>query len=1217
MSEKDLSPHVYRLFAGAKSGMDWHERGKSGYTRGEIDQIVDPAQGSTKEITSIPSPWARVHLFENAFREVAAKAIQNPDSLADDSNYHMLVSDALDVAQTFFNYDGLRETGKFKLRLIAWNRRERIDALKRSSKARHKLLGETLDLFLKQDKEGSNFDKMDDLYLLYVNDRLIGGTSPSTLFFAAYNEFSDGYGSDRRLGDLGLKEDRDTFFDEKPNPLHARSIDFQRYIFGLFYTYPVLQERMRDLWEYIQVSKKFIQEFDKTRYENIKDIFDKTQYNPEKFNQEFKELHIEGRDSEVVHVFRDEGIHLRVKSTGELRQSIQTRSGFIIHPVKEGGYKPADGERLPMVLQNNFNKSFVYFNNTWDARTKVPYIDETPVEERILPGEAHLRYPYLTVSDFLEPYLLRLPDETPIDEDHFYVPPKSGKFKSTDSSRKIPGEGHFLLPLTDIFFKYFDRSFLEMRTLDGKPYLNIHRDGEKLDDPVKVELRIPVRHPDRSDEIGGIVLLERTYYPGKQPQISRDKNDGALREVQINLGVFPFFFTDPPMTQYISLAIEKPIYTGEDYQSLNYRLEMWQAGGHPERLTEIQETARTDMKEHDTFNLNTKYYRVDKPYSYLRIGNGKQSAVIFPKIRRQSIGNQPVYAAIDLGTTNTHVALSIGKDDQQPAPVTYDIIDKILVTLLPAWIEGGILRREVVQKELIPFAIGTKHKTAFPMRTVLSELQNVPKNERRVMGNINIPFLYERAPSWPHEQITDNLKWRSIGFKDDDLDRRRLEEFITALFILLRIIVIRRGGNPNTAHLVWFYPTSMGSAQIKGYREIWETLAHRYFSASAEILEYIESVAPYYAFDPNQVKSNNHPVINIDIGGGTTDILIVYKGVPVNHSSFRFAGDVLFGNGYGAPYQSNNGFARIFRQVLEQKLAESKDYILRNIWEDIKTKSSININSFFFSLASNRDLLDQNIEISFQKTLEGSEDAKFVFTVFFGAIVYHTAMLMRQLGKQEDDPNKYSMPRNIVLSGKGSNVVGMFGGYKFTNAEKLVKKIYEHVYHPEPYHGEGLKIVANMEPKEATCNGGILLARETARHGKDPALDIKKPVIWMADAKNVISYGDSTNYKTLLDNPGLKKEIVESYTNCIKTLIGILKDPELYQNIGLNPKSFPMYEQALLSDAHNDLEEGFRQRMLGRGLDEFISETPFFYPLIGGMWKLIDEIAQKFEQAKN
>src|SRR5829696_7835651 len=119
---ENLQNKVLRLFRSANPSPDWPVRGGN-YTKDEVAGIPDPAAGSRKEITSIPSPFARVHLFENAFESVANRArLEGYATLTQKSAYHQLVSDALDVAEVFFNFDVFNQTQK-NLRFVVWNKK--------------------------------------------------------------------------------------------------------------------------------------------------------------------------------------------------------------------------------------------------------------------------------------------------------------------------------------------------------------------------------------------------------------------------------------------------------------------------------------------------------------------------------------------------------------------------------------------------------------------------------------------------------------------------------------------------------------------------------------------------------------------------------------------------------------------------------------------------------------------------------------------------------------------------------------------------------------------------------------------------------------------------------------------------------------------------------------------------------------------------------------
>ncbi len=90
---------------------------------------------------------------------------------------------------------------------------------------------------------------------------------------------------------------------------------------------------------------------------------------------------------------------------------ITTSSDFTIRSTKY------QGDTMPLVLQNQLNKPFHYVNDIWDSHVAVPYKVDVPLEDRKLPGQV-ISYPYLTVSDFLEPYLIRL--VYPINQDKFF-----------------------------------------------------------------------------------------------------------------------------------------------------------------------------------------------------------------------------------------------------------------------------------------------------------------------------------------------------------------------------------------------------------------------------------------------------------------------------------------------------------------------------------------------------------------------------------------------------------------------------------------------------------------------------------------------------------------------------------------------------------------------------------------------------------------------------
>lgn len=117
------------------------------YSADEINMIEDPNGGlSVQPRTAIPSPFAQMDLVKNAFRRLAMDASLNGE-LMDEK----LVGNALDVAQLFFNLPELSTT----LHVVEWSKVAALQML--ASDPRHQLLGDTIAMFLEQDKEAFNF----------------------------------------------------------------------------------------------------------------------------------------------------------------------------------------------------------------------------------------------------------------------------------------------------------------------------------------------------------------------------------------------------------------------------------------------------------------------------------------------------------------------------------------------------------------------------------------------------------------------------------------------------------------------------------------------------------------------------------------------------------------------------------------------------------------------------------------------------------------------------------------------------------------------------------------------------------------------------------------------------------------------------------------------------------------------------------------------------
>lgn len=188
---------VFRLYnEGDTSFQDWNETPVFPYNKGNRaeDKMPDPDGASAAhEITSIPSPFARIDLIKTAFAEVCSMCKKgnrtDVSKLDGDTIFHKMVSDSLDVGELFFNYSKLKD----KLEIITWNPRAMLDEMDTSNDAGQQIYSQALRKYMLSDEKTYNFNLDLNFYLLnYINGpqqlNIIGATSTATLFFSTANK---------------------------------------------------------------------------------------------------------------------------------------------------------------------------------------------------------------------------------------------------------------------------------------------------------------------------------------------------------------------------------------------------------------------------------------------------------------------------------------------------------------------------------------------------------------------------------------------------------------------------------------------------------------------------------------------------------------------------------------------------------------------------------------------------------------------------------------------------------------------------------------------------------------------------------------------------------------------------------------------------------------------------------------------------------------------
>ena len=1120
---------VFRIHKeGSGNIIDWAK--SHSYGDNVIKQITDPfGAKATKEITSIPSPFSRVDLAVTAFKTV------NEVGLVGTSIYHKIVSDCLDIGEIFFNAENFkdpRDHSKNKIEILVWDRAQEIEKLKKSPVKEHQIVGETLDMYLNQDAKAYNFDKMDKVYLLNYKgpDRkdpqinIIGATSPATLFFSSANDLT--YVSDH----LRFRNN-DRPFDSQYTPLYERDIEFQRFLYAFRLSIGKTQfaALFGDFDTYMDQSYGFLSEENKARIDAL--------------NEESVE------DYEVL----TDGGSNRVDILGyPVRKRNETGvidSDFEILATNRSAIKPLV---LPVEPGNKY-KNLNYVQGKWEETYKAPMHDSADLASRQLPYVG-LKYPYLTIDDFLARDMVFLP----------YTFNSNDFYNGNRDPRK--SNNTFLLPLTKTFFRYFTVSDLMGTMQDGKNMFEIQplQGGS-----VNVELRIPIKK-------GGYILYSRMYVPGKT--IDLTDNSGCITEKQFGLGVMPLVkFGEGILPSYRIAMFSKSARTelefanGESICEIEHHIIRREAGQNACSVESY-------VMEH---NFDVVYATVDG-----------LTNVIIPRFRKASGGSQFTFA-IDFGTTNSHIEYSV--DGSAPKAFDMPAAETQLCRLSTDYDEQEAIDISVAFDEaFIPSTIGENSDYHFPMRTVYAEWTDVNYQQHtETLAEGNIPFRYEKARNPLYNKVKTNLKWSSA-----EEANTRVKLYIENLFIMMRNKVLLSGGRLSDTKVIWFYPASMTEFRLNAFRGVWEKLFAKYINANSadKLLCLSESAAPYFFYKNRMGLTSN--AVTIDVGGGTTDVLVIKDDVPVAMTSFRFASNAIFGDGYNWSPETN-GFVKKYKGDINDRLVGNSMHLkdtLNAFQEIMNCDNSSDIAAFFFSLAGNAAVVRNRIPLDFMGMLCNDPKMKYVFIVFYGSVIYHIAKLIKA--------KNLPIPQVVAFSGNGSKTLNVLSPNEQT-ISVFVTRIFRKVLGECP----DIRVIKVDEPKLATSKGGIYYDNSLSYEAIE---SLRFSLLGDDDTTSTEGkkYNEVNNDKAIeAVSKNVSKFIDELFhiSDANKFMVGSLgADPSLFEQIPeLCKYNLVEFTRQGLKAKLNELSDW------GQDPSAPIEETMFFYPIVAMLNNLAREISNK------
>jgi hypothetical protein len=1165
---------IFRLHSGAADTIEhWHQI-NGHLSDAFINSIDDPAGSNIEtQITSIPSPFARMDLIRTSFRFVNTK-----NKLEGDTIYHRMVSECFDIAEIIFNIEAFKDN----IEILEWNSGVYLNAgkldieaqsdlgkLLSSQNQKHRLLGETLKMFLFQDATAFNFQKLKHIYLLnYINGpeliNIIGGTSPATIFFSSANDLS--------FVDITFGNDR--MFDLKLCALKDRSKEFIKYIYAMRLAYSRFSntgfsEDFPDIDNYLNLT---FEQLDAATRESIRK-FDENTYESTYVKINVKS---EGNNAEIL------GLKLLAKNYG-IEHEISDNAFLIANTKNYEG-------RIPCALPiEAFNEELNYAGGKWlkNYHENVPYVDEKPLDSRTLPNQNQIIYPYLTISDLLEAYIIKLP--FPIDSVNFF----DGHYEL----KKGEKDHGYVLPIKKLFFELFSVQDLQGVVADGKKMFEINQ----MASGVKVTLRIPILN---NRYIQYSRIYNTNQLQDRIQQSDEKHNIGVIIENQVTIAIYPFIKMPRDLNpHYRVLCVDRDVALNTKH--LKYTLNFFKDSTPKKSISKPTEKNRSNKSQ--SHGVTTNYSIVEENFDFIEISHNNATGILIPKFTPLP---QPAHSfkfAVDFGTTNTHIEYKSTIQDTTP----FDILEKDIqyATLHEA---GEKTERsfenpkydfaigrltQIIDEEFIPRIIGKNVQHKFPQRTVINDNGTFNADESSfALGDFNIPFWYIKEDYKLNSEITSNLKWSD--FKTNKKLERRTNGFLEQLMLMMRNKVLRNNGDISQTEIVWFYPSSMPSFRRKFLKEAWESLYKKYFNGASKLGCMSESLAPFYYFKNKAgVTASAHPVASIDIGGGTSDAVVYVNNEPSLLTSFRFASNSLFGDGYGNT-SSNNGFVLRFEKEIRDSLSSTSANKLMEIYDAIKSKSSksLELIEFFFSLEENKIIKDNKLPISFSKLLSDDTDLKIVFLLYYGAIIYHLAKLMKV--------KNYEVPRFVTFSGNGAKIIKIItGGSDFSDLGKFTQVIFKDVYNIELPYVIDLKLEDN--PKEITCKGGL----ECNNYFEIGNIEqtIKNVLIGTTD--NLVIPSTSLYYSKI-KNDAIINSVLSETNSFIDKFFEWNVKINYYNTFGINPGSFEKYKTYLKEDIKSYLIDGIDEKLKEAhdNINVDIEETLFFYPLNGCLNKLAYKI---------
>ena len=1017
----------------------------------DLDKIGENQTDNSGALNALPTPFARMHVFKEAFRRVKR------DGKGAGVAYTSLVSDCLDLFELLFNYEYHKKRGD-EIVIKVWNESD-FDKLEK-----------TLPTLWKSLKSYKDEVTSKMYFISYIKNNIeyfLGGSSPYTFFVTPPDLDKKRKGvfySERYQGFDLKKEDNKTSYFKDIKLIDERSENFQKYLFDIFDGFK--ETDCIEIRDYVTSSNSL-------------------------------------KGKEIIL---------------ELNSILDIDNDPLIINGKE--------------IKNNCSLDTInYFNN---RIIKLPY--------------------KINSSKFLVPVYERVKDEEKRNAD-------------------------YLMPLSEDALKIID-----FNSSDWEFIYNIKN--------ASVVFKLKYK---------GKEFKQKEYYA---------KADGApetsaglivdlvgSHKINFNMGIFPFVKSDK--IEYNDYYKVMAVIQDENVRKITnnqFNCRYYKSrNGEPgfEEISQVGSkygTKRSDrtIVSENTKGVGTSFFELfDSSFDLLNISFSIEgevsSGIIIPKFQPTESYAKSYTYAIDLGTTNTFVSYKeTNSEGRKSKPFSCKVENQQMVMLhtKDTNVQNAEIERierndsfkdsvNVFRSEFVPSYIDGNCMYKFPIRTALVCKKNKEK-QIRLFDQANIAFAYEKQPLTNQNEVNTNLKW-------DDSNMNQITLFIREILYIIRTNILLEGGNPSLTKIQWFKPISFSTSLSQKYESVWVTETEKILKIpKGNVVNYTESEVPYYHYSTKDEIKKLTSVAVIDIGGGSTDMVLFEKNIPQFATSVHFGCNVLWENGYSLGGDRVNGIYKNAKIEVEETI----DDVFRSLYDDFENdelKTTSDILNFWISNKSQTkiDLILQN------------QKYKLVFLYHYTAIIFHFSQIMKNEGR--------SYPTAFIFSGNGSRYIDFMS--KDASLNNVTDCIVSYVYGVKEHDIQ--LILPDEERKEATCYGGLC---------KDNDIDPKKVSYLGLPIGVSQSYENLFAIKEAYDNNDLKKKIEDNITDFIDCYKKIINDCDILEAWGIENKGINKIIQELKNDVIPDLDKGYTEKIKKLDNDSRLSDSMFFLPIVRQIFNLSKKI---------